>query len=214
MHRVLACDLDGVIFDFNTPYINWLNHKFKSQIPQPSADYPDTWYYVTDGGHVTKEQEGQFWKWAAGEGNYQFWRFLPAYPGAKEFLAGAFDRYSDIYFVTARPGKDAKKASEHALETLGVNRPQVVIASEKVPTLIGIGATDFIDDRDVNFEDVLLWGMGQGDVHMNDPKIARNLKGSMNGMDLGINLWMLDRPWNRHYSHPRVTRITDPKEIL
>src|SRR5688572_16405567 len=103
---IFAADLDGVIFDFNTPYRAWINGKFGCQIPEVCDSYPDTWNYATDGGYITKDQEREFWKWACGDGNYIFWRNLPAYAGAKEFLRQANQRFKEIYFVTSRPGPE------------------------------------------------------------------------------------------------------------
>jgi hypothetical protein len=189
--RILACDLDGVIFEFNRAYITWLNNKFKCQIPMPSDTYPDTWNYPEDGNYVTKEQTGEFWGWAADKGNYVFWRFLPAYPGAREFLRYANQKFHEIHFVTSRPGKDVKMATTEALQMMGIPSPLVHIADFKPPILKDIGATDFLDDRDKNFDDALAWQL-----------------------QTSANLWMLDRPWNRHYQHKHVTRIVDPMEML
>ena len=195
--RIGALDLDGCIFDFNTPYARWFNQKYGCNIPMPSDSYPDTWNYPTDGGHVTKEQEREFWKWASTTGNYVFWRFLPAYPNAREFLRYANQAFTEIHFVTSRPGKDVKEATEDALSMMGIPYPNVHIADFKPPVLAEIGATDFLDDRDKNFEDVIKWKMDQQTQFRNP-----------------IKLWMLDRPWNRHYSHNYVNRVKDPMEIL
>lgn len=212
MNRVLACDLDGVIFDFNAAYINEMNKRYNAGSPFASDTYPTTWYYLTDGNYVTKEQDKEFWSWAANEGNYEFWTSLPSYPGAQEFLRRAFKNFNDVWFVTSRPGKRVKQATTDALKRLGVNEPRVIISSYKVPDMIGVGATDFLDDRDKNFEDVLLWGNQEGDV-----RIKGNLPKGMNGtlnQDLGIKLWMLDRPYNRHFNHPNVQRIHSIFEVL
>jgi hypothetical protein len=197
-NKVLACDLDGIIFNFNKPYTDWLNAKFKVSIPPDDHNYPNTWNYAIDGNFVTKDQEREFWKWAGGVGNYSFWRFLPVYPGAHNFLAAAQAMFDEVVFITSRPGTEVKRATVDALEILGVKNPNVIISSYKVPDLINCGATDFIDDRDKNFEDILAWGLGQED----------------DTTDVRAKLWMLDRPWNRHFNHPCVTRISDPMEIL
>lgn len=212
MNRVLACDLDGVIFKFNDAYASLFKQFCGYTYPPETKEYPTSWYWEREHPKYDPSHEQKIWQHINGPGNYSFWRFLPAYDGANEFLDNAQSTFNDIYFITARNGKDVKRATEHALETLGVTRPQVIIASDKVPHLIGVGATDFLDDRDKNFNDVLNWG--KDGVQLIDKTMPRNLIGEMNNIDLGINLWMLDRPWNRDYKNDRVKRINDPMEIL
>jgi hypothetical protein len=194
-NKILALDLDGVIFNFNSSYISWLNTNFKAGIPPDGDNYPDTWNYATDGNYVTKEQEKEFWKYASGIGNYSFWRFLTTYPNAKEFLEKCQTHFSEVHYVTSRPGDDVKRATEDALSVLGVKSPSVFIASNKPPVLKQIGATHFLDDRDKNFEDCLTFNYQTAQLD-------------------DLNMFILDRPWNRHYNHPHVERIFNPNEIF
>jgi hypothetical protein len=111
-------------------------------------------------------------------------------------LADAYNSFDDIYFVTSRPGPQAQKATEDALEILDVHKPKVIIASDKPPVLMEIKATHFLDDRDKNFEDCILADLGPSSFQRK------------------FDMFMLDRPWNRHFTHPWVKRIHNVREIL
>jgi hypothetical protein len=198
MPRILACDLDGIIFKFNDSYRREIQRMYKIDIGEETNEYPNVWYYERAVG-VTKEQESAVWDYINSEyGSYHFWRYMPVYDGAKEFLKAAQQTFYDIYFVTARSGPKAQEATKQALWMLGIDNPKVIIAHDKVPHLLAIGATDFLDDRDKNFEDVLKW----------------NAQPAMEASTCDAKLWMLDRPWNRHFQHPLVKRILSPMEIL
>lgn len=197
MNKILACDLDGVIFKFNDSYAQLFKQKFGIEFPFECDQHPNVWNWETP--HATKAQIDAVWNYIYNEGSYSFWRFLTPYPGAQEFIQRAQDHFNDIYFITARSGKDAKRATVHALEMLGVKEPQVIIAHDKVPHLIGVGATDFLDDRDKNFHDVLNY--------------AHDTKAHGFGA-YEPRLWMQDRPWNRSFEHAKVKRIKDPNEVF
>lgn len=183
--RVLACDLDGVIFDFNASFIALLNTFYGARMPASSEAYPDTWHYPLDGKHVTREQYREAWQLLASSYGDGFWRHLPVYRWSREFLRQAGSRF-DVVFVTARP-RSAYDATVASLEALGVTRPRVIIADHKFDTLVEIGATHFLDDRDQNFDECA---------------------------SLPIQHYLLDQPWNRAYRHPRVKRIKMPFALL
>jgi hypothetical protein len=189
--KVLGLDLDGVIFQFNKSYCDLFKEKFNIEFPPETSLYPDTWNYELS--KATVSQIDEVWEEINNGRNYDFWRNLQPYEGAQDFLDRANEYFDEIHFITSRTGKDCKVATEDALiDQLGVFRPKVIISHYKVPDLIKIGATDFLDDRDKNFEDVL-----KGINVAERPK-----------------LWLLDRPWNRHYSDFSVQRIKDVNECL
>jgi len=193
--RVLGCDLDGVVFQFNKSYCDLFRQKFDIQFPSETSLYPYKWDYESE--LATKEQIDEVWKDIRGPQNYNFWRNLPVYEGAPEFLKLAHEQFDAVHYITARSGPRAKEATEDALRAIGVKNPHVVVANYKVPHLIALGCTDFLDDRDKNFEDVLYAEVFEG-----------------YGLHKMPHLWMLDRPWNRLFIHPQVTRIVNPTEML
>lgn len=185
--RVLACDLDGCLFDFNSSFIALLNTFCGSTIPPVSADYPSTWGYPLDGGHVTREQWRDVWNLLSSKHGVGFWRHLRPYAWSAPFLTEAAQRFDRVVFVTARPDS-TYGATVEALEALGVSNPLVRIANGKRDTLADIGATHLLDDRDVNFDE------------------CASLP--------GLRSFMLDQPWNRHYTHELVERVKTPFAVL
>src|SRR5689334_9422638 len=107
--KILALDLDGVIFSFNKTYAEVFKEKFNIIIPPETSEYPDEWNYEEK--FATKAQIDQVWKWINTEGSYRFWRFMPTYDGAKTFLDKAMEKFDDVYFVTSRSGDRAKIAT-------------------------------------------------------------------------------------------------------
>jgi 5'(3')-deoxyribonucleotidase len=192
--KILACDLDGVVFQFNKSYCDLFWELFGIKFPAETSEYPDVWNYEAQ--LASQGQIEDVWHEINGVRNFHFWRHLPPYEGAQEFLKQAQEKFDDIYFITSRSGPECQRATEGSLEALGVKDPKVIISNYKVPDLIHIGATDFLDDRDKNFEDCIAAGLNEDNA--NNP----------------LNLWMLDKPWNRHYNHPWVERISSPGAIF
>lgn len=185
--RVLACDLDGVIFDFNTSFIALLNTLCGSNIPPVSSSWPSTWSYPLDGGHVTRAQWRAVWSLLSSHHGSGFWRHLPAYGWSTEFLAQADRDFDDVVFVTARP-ESATDATHDALSVLGVTAPRVRFAHQKRDVLADIGATHFLDDRDLNLDECVSLP--------------------------GLRSFLLDQPWNRAFTHAGVTRVAHPRALF
>jgi hypothetical protein len=180
-----------VLFDFNTRYGQLIEQQTGIKVPQVSATFPSTWNWERELG-VTKQQEKELWNEICGELSYSFWRYLPAYEWSREFLAAAAEQ-GELVFVTSRCGKHCVKATTEALEILGVTKPRVIIAHNKAPVLIAEQITDFIDDRDKNFEDCL------NDCTPDSPS---------------FEMWLMDQPWNQHFESDFVIRITNPMQML
>lgn len=166
--------------------------RFGIKFPPISSSYPNEWSYEKK--FATSEQIKEIWRMIENDYNYSFWRNLAPYDGAREFLAQAQNKFDKIVFITSRGGDSCQLATEDSLKYLGVEKPQVIISHHKVPDIIKFNVTDFLDDRDKNFEDILLarWDMPQLDK---------------------VNLFMHNRPWNLYYEHPNVKRILKPSEI-
>lgn len=193
--KILACDLDGVIYAFNKSYIKLFKEMFDIRIPEETNDFPNKWNYELD--YASKPQVDEAWHEINHRRNYHFWRFLPPYEDAQEFLTKAQKEFNEIHFITSRSGSDCKRATEDALTMLGVINPNVVISHHKLPQIMELGATHFIDDRDKNFDDLMV---------KQDWRKHFSLE--------NLNLFMLDRPWNRHYNNSEVKRIFNPMELL
>ncbi len=190
--RKFAIDCDGVLFDFNTAYGELLEHISGISIPPATRDWPTQWDWELPLG-ITKKQKREAWNYICGDGSYRFWRSLPAYEWSHNFLA-ALPHEGDFIFVTARCGTMCQKATADALTELGVVDPQVFIAHKKAPVLLAEGVTDFLDDRDKNFKDLITY--------------EQQFK------SIPIRKWLLDQPWNRAYAGYMVHRIDSPHTMF
>lgn len=147
----IGCDIDGVLADFNTAFIDLIKRQTGIQFPRPSSTYPDTWNYHRP--LVAKFQEDALWEHIKTTG---FWGQLHALPGAVEALTmlDKVRRDHDIYFITSRPGNRAKWLSEQWLSWHGFFQATVLIADEKGPVAKGLMLDIFVDDKPENIVDV------------------------------------------------------------
>ncbi len=93
----LGIDLDGVVADFSTGWVNRYNDEFGSNV---STDQVDSWDAMDDLTHF--ESKGGFWRWAARGVHGSVFRHLEAYPDALETLARLSKRHQ-IVIITAKP---------------------------------------------------------------------------------------------------------------
>ena len=79
MHLRLGIDLDGVVADFNSGWINRYNSDFEAAIPFDAVDAWDGIPSLTHFRHM-----GEFWTWAKDHGGSTMFRHLETYPGAAD----------------------------------------------------------------------------------------------------------------------------------
>ena len=93
----LGIDLDGVVADFTSGWVQKYNEEFGASV---SADDAQVW-----GGlhHLTHfEDMAGFWDWASGHGGSSVFRYLDTYPGAVEAMRHLYHDH-DIVIVTTKP---------------------------------------------------------------------------------------------------------------
>lgn len=207
----IGLDLDGVLADFNTAFISLIKQQLDITLPPPDDTYPHVWAYHREGG-VTKEQDTVLWEKIR---NTDFWNRLMPYPETVTLL-----RYTNmmrwggdgIYFITTRPGQNAKYHTEQWLDRWGAQQPTVLIAGDeaaKGQLAQGLKLDAFIDDKPENCFEV--------------SKATRKTEA------LGINAdvfsypcqtFLLDRPYNRSQAHRdlceqhKVTRVYSVVDTL
>lgn len=151
---ILGIDCDGVLADFNSAFINRVVHVTgKDLFPPRPFDIP-TWNYPEAYGY-TKEEVSAVWEDI--KADHYFWSSLPAYPGTLEALSSLEHRQyggDEIYFVTARPGIDAKGQTERWLQCNGFYKPTVLISSAKGMCAQALKMDRYLDDRWENVVDV------------------------------------------------------------
>ncbi len=189
----IGIDVDGVLADFNTAFIlRVIKETGKDLFPRRPFDIP-TWNYPESYGYTNDEVHAV---WTAIKADPQFWLNLPPYADTLQSLSVLSQKShegNDLYFVTSRPGINAKSQTEKWLRENGFkDRPTVLISSEKGLCAEALNLDAYIDDRDLNVRDV------------SDAR-GQNTK-----------TFLLDRPWNRGFSLEKhfITRIATLSEMF
>ena len=93
----LGIDLDGVVADFASGWVNRYNSEFDSELSSEQINHWDAM------GNLTHfESMGAFWRWAARGERGSIFRHLEPYPGAVETL-DRLSRNHEIVIITAKP---------------------------------------------------------------------------------------------------------------
>lgn len=170
--QILGVDVDGVLANFNTGFIDLvIEVTGRDLFPPRPFDIP-TWNYPEHYGYTKEELEAV---WGRIERSSGFWKSLPAYEdtiNAVRYIREKFAMGADIYFVTSRPGLSAKIQTEEWLRTWYLP-PTVLISSAKGLCSRALKFDAYIDDRWENALDVSTTGA------------------------LSV---LMDRPWNREYN--------------
>lgn len=189
----IVCDIDGVLADFNTPYIDLIRELTGKTLPRPSATYPDTWNYHYDDklgpNKLTPSEAGRVWDHIK---NSNFWVHLPPMDQTLrtlEKLRVMRLQGHEIYFLTSRPGADAKLFTEIWLKGYGMANPTVLIAPSdysKGQICKALQADIFIDDKPNNCAEVALATV-----------------------KVGTRIFLVDAPYNRIIEPELSTIIRD-----
>jgi uncharacterized HAD superfamily protein len=195
----IGVDIDGVLADFNKAFIKRvIDVTGKDRFP-PRPFTITTWNYPEMYGY-TKDQVSAVWENI--KQDRLFWYLLTDYPdtfGDLEYLSTRVKLYQDdVYFITARPGVQAKHQTElwldQRLRDASPFRspilPTVLMTSHKGLAARTLGLDVYIDDRDTNCLDVA---------------------------NCGVRTFVCDRPWNNQPEQAEslaaagVTRVTRVK---
>jgi uncharacterized HAD superfamily protein len=98
----------------------------------------------------------------------------------------------EVYFATSRPGIKTRKQTEWWLENRGINKPQVIVTSQKGETAKAINASALIDDKAGNAVYAKYYSPA-------------------------TDVYVLDRPYNRFdpvVIGSKVTRVLDLHEFV
>lgn len=185
----IGIDVDGVLADFNKSFIERvIEVTGQDKFPPRPFDIP-TWDYPQFYGYSNK-QCSEVWK--SIKKDSMFWRRLTSYEGTFKFLFDLHELKEDTYFITSRPGIDAKYQTERWLKSYGWpdSNPTVLISSKKGKCVEALDLTHYIDDKTENCEDV------------------RDSQPS-------CQVFMLSRPWNAPtHSVPRTPDLLTFMEAL
>ena len=93
----LGIDLDGVVADFNTGWMQRYNEEFAASLRPEDIT---TWDAMTDLADFATVED--FWEWARNDGGPGLFRHLPVYPGALESLERLSTNHA-IVIITTKP---------------------------------------------------------------------------------------------------------------
>ncbi len=172
-------DCDGVLAKFNPAYIK-LIREAGYECPDESEDFPNVWSYDKQAG-MTPEDIKKVW--AKITNDCRFWLKLDAYPETLEFLDELNSLPIDLYFITNRPGIEAKWQTEQWLRLHGIRSPTVLITARKAEACNLLDIDYYIDDYDVNCRSVA------------------------NSTVRNVITYMLARPWNRGFAGSEIDMI-------
>lgn len=178
---IIGCDIDGVLADFNTAYIEVVKEVTGRDLFPAGYSPADilTWSYPETFGYTTDEITRV---WDHIKVATSFWYNLAPLPGAAEFGAwiNNLRPYNDVYFITSRVGAMAQlQTMAWLINRVGVSAPTVLISSNKGLCCKALKVNAYIDDKNENCQDVVTSSLGA--------------------------CYMLAQPWN--HPQPYVNRI-------
>lgn len=94
----LGIDLDGVVADFNSGWINRYNAEFGADVAFDAVEAWDSIPSLTHFRHM-----GEFWRWAQDHDGHTLFRHLETYPGAVEALWQLAKQRHAIVIITTKP---------------------------------------------------------------------------------------------------------------
>lgn len=153
-HHIIGMDIDGVLADFNTAYVDLVERHTGVRLELP----PKTWDYAKAAG----VDDSAVWAEIA---QGAFWRDLPILPGACDVIA-RLNSLPNVYYITTRPGHWAKAQSEYWLINHGADCPTVIVSKDKGAIAQGLGLTVMVDDKPENLDAVM---NGCWDGNFDDP---------------------------------------------
>lgn len=184
MKPVVQFDLDGVLADFMAAFTRRAKRMGFTDKVSTNAEQL-TWDAY---GDVPADKVSEVWE--SIKADPLFWYYVPPLVSRTIFdwIKEIRDDGADVYFVTARVGKDAHRVSTIWLEDQRIAHPAVIRSPHKGAVAHAIRATHVIDDNWDNARDVALLAKA----------------GSS---------FILDRPYNQG-EYPFVTRVKTVGDFL
>lgn len=139
---IVQIDVDGVVADFMTAFTRLARDMGFTQNVSGTTEQKVWERY----GDVPPEAVGRVWDRI--KQSKDFWLHCDPLVDTNTFLRLAdMTEQHDLYFVTARVGKHAKRQTEVWLSWHGMSRPCVVISSRKGEIAKALDANYAIDDK-------------------------------------------------------------------
>lgn len=193
----IGFDIDGVLADFNTSFIELVKDVTGRDLFGPGF-WPATWNYPEAAGYTADECSAS---WQAIKDGGTFWRNLNPLPDMRVLRQWYFEAdpqpiaretgYHEFYFITSRMGKNVKLQTEEWLdEQMEVQGNTVLISSEKGALAKALKLDYYVDDR---AENIL-------DVNTKSPETFA---------------YLIQQPWNQHlHVNRRIGGVLDFLQII
>ncbi len=153
----IGLDIDGVHADFAGAFTKLIvKVTGKDLFERGDGKNPPSWDWFFLRGY-TKEEVGLAWNVVKSPAS-AFWLNLEELPGCAATRLVILDllRWHDVYFITNRPGQNAKWQTEQWLRLhLQIDHPTVLLSSEKGLTAKALQLDCYLDDYYVNVDDVV-----------------------------------------------------------
>ena len=188
----IGFDLDGVLADFNSRFIERIIEiTGEDKFPPRPFDIP-TWHYPQVYGYTDEQMDltnGPVW--TSIRHDPTFWAMLPAYSWTANVLRRlhALQHEHAIYFITDRTGATAKQQTESWLRNYNFDRATVLISSQKALCAQALKLDVYVDDRYENTE-------------------------SVGATSSTTQTFLLTRPWNVTYPPGHYQRIDSPLDVF
>ena len=157
----IGFDIDGVLATFDDAYSAILTRLTGLKFPPDSPTWPKTWDWDFDmmvdaGFSVADIKMIQSTAWnEIKDPSTEFWENLPPIKDNLIWAGTLQDCYANCFFITSRPGSNAKEQTERWLfKQFGYINP-VIISSAKGTEAAKLELTHYIDDRAENILDVM-----------------------------------------------------------
>ena len=132
----LGIDLDGVIADFNSGWMDRYNRQFDTSLATESVQSYDGLLDLTHFASIA-----EFWRWASDLGDGSIFRHLPAYDGAVEAVTRLAHQGHRIVILTTKP-------------PWGVSDTYAWLAEKQIPTTeVHILTDKWVVDCDIYLDD-------------------------------------------------------------
>lgn len=187
----LGFDVDGLFADFCRRYRSITVQVTGVDLFQPGDEiHPPCWNWPEFRGYTAEQMK---LVWTAIKLDPYFWSSLPDLPCAKTLRLNR-DRLEsgdhDIYFITDRPGVQAKRQTEIWLRTnTGFTHPTVIISAKKGAVAAALSLDAYIDDK---WEHAL-------DVVAQSPT---------------TRMYLFNTSYNLGYPTAELTRVTTVQQML
>ncbi len=186
MKGKIAIDIDEVVVGFVEKYMEFMEGKGIKRVCYDDIDCFDLW----DVFDIKKET---FIELLDEYNCSKYFEEIEFIKGAREGVVFLKDNF-DIYFITARPKSVSKKTRNFIFEEFGILGNKVIFSGDN------FGGNKRKDEicKDMGIELI----------------IEDNGSNSLDYVKNGLNVLLLDKPWNQKFEHKNIIRCFSWNEIL